>query len=206
MAWLVPPVCAQVPCMYTYSYGLARTSPVCACAMHVYLLSWLGSYLACVFMCHTCVLTLMARLLPRLVCICYACLLTLMAWLMLCQCVHMLCMSTHSHGLACASPLCACAMHVYFLSWVGLCLGDVRMCYAGTLTLIAWLVPRLCVHMLCVSAYSHGSARAALMCAYAMHVYLLYWLGSCLADVCMYHACMLTLLAWLLPCRFVRML
>ena len=100
-----------------------------------------------------------------------------------------------------------------------------RTCYACILTLMAWLVPRLCVYVLCMYAYSYklaraspmvhmlrmytysyGLARASPMYAPAMHAYPLLWLGLCLADVCMCYACIITLMAWLVPrpCVYVH--
>ena len=110
---------------------------------------------------------------------------TLMAWLMPRLCVHVLRSYAYSYGLTRASPMDACAMHVHLPSWLGLRLAYKCTCYACLLTLIAWLGPHLCVHMLCMYTYSHnlahawdsyfhGLARALPMCAaYSMYVHLL---------------------------------
>ena len=79
------------------------------------------------------------------------------------------------------------------------CLIDARMCCACRLTLMAGLVPCLCMHVLCMHIYSYGLALASPIHALALHAYLFLWLGSCPAEVCMCYACILTPTAWPVP-------
>ena len=169
--------------MNAYSYCLAGVSPTYACATHAYLLLWLGSCLAYVCMCHSCILTFVAWLVPR-------------------RCVHVLRMHTCSYGLAQAPLMCASALHAYLLLWLGTFLACVCMCYAYVPTLMAWLVSRQCVHMLCMHTYSYGLSHVR-MC-YACVPTLMAW--QFLACVCMYHAYVPTLMAWLVPRQCVHML
>ena len=78
VAWLTPRLCVHVPCMYTsfhglafapclhmqprlYAFNLARSLAMYACAVFVYLLSWLGSHLAY----FVCAVHVYQYLLPR---------------------------------------------------------------------------------------------------------------------------------------------
>jgi hypothetical protein len=206
MAGLVPRRCVHVLCMYSYSYDLARASPGCARAMHVYLLVLLRSCFACVCTCHACIvlpwlgtspaiaspvcesamhvyLLVLLRSCFACVCTCHACILAFGAWLVPCLCMHAPCMYTYSCGLAGASPVCelaimhtyshglalasllyALAVHIYLLLW------------ACILTLMAWLSPRRCMHVLCMHTDTYCLACTSPMYACEMHAYLLLWL------------------------------
>ena len=170
-----------MPCLPTCFHGLARALLMCAYAVHVYLLSWLYSCLACVCICYACTLNFVTGLVPR-------------------QCMHMLSMSAYSQGLARASPAYACAMHVHSISaWARaslLCAYAMHLCLLSGLS---WCLAYVCIchYVVCMYAFSCGLALASLLCAYAMHVCLLLWLGLCLADVYICYACPLTFMAQL---------
>ena len=187
MAWLATRLCVHMLCIYPYPFGLARAPPMCAYAMHVYSLYGLArASLVCAYASHVYLLSWLCLYLAN-VCICYACL-----------------------------PR----------SWLGSCFVCVGMCYACLLTFIALLAPCLNAYMLCMYPYACGLARVSpvvcicyacllalmawlasrLLCAYAMHAYLLRWLGSPLAEGCICYACLLTLMAWLVPCLCAHML
>ena len=114
-----------------------------------------------------------------------------MGWLVPWRCTHVLCRYAYSHCLACASLMCAYAMRVCLLSWLGSCRADVCLCYACVLTVLAWLMPRRCVHVSCMYAYSPCLALALPICAYAMNV--------CCASVMWCLACICLAEVWLMP-------
>ena len=169
MAWHFPRLCMHVLCICTYSYGLARFLPMCAYAMHAHLLLW---FVTCTHVLCMCTYSY-GLAIPRL-------------------CMHVPCICTYPYGLARSSPMCAHAMHAYLVLWLGSFLACVFLCNACILTLMAWLVPCLSVHVRCMYTYFYGLPRASPMYACACmrtyaygHAYLLLWLGSCLANVCM---------------------
>ena len=85
--------------------------------------------------------------------------------------MHVLCISTYSHGLAHASPMSTYAMHVYLLSSLGSRLVFVCMCLAHTPALTTLLAPRLGMHVSCVYTYSYSLAHTSFMYTCATHVY-----------------------------------
>ena len=192
-----------------YFDGLARSLPMCVCSVHAYLLSWFGLRLTYLCMCYAHILTFRAWLASCLH-MHVQCLCAFMAWLAPCLRMYLLCTYTYFHGLARTLPKYACAVHVYFLGLA----CPVPMCACAMLVyLLAWLsLPCNTRRMLNATRRtpSLGFGFAQPCCDFfrqlSMSIYLHSWLGSPLACVYICYASILTPLAWLAPRQCVRML